>query len=107
MKFNNSYSHLKSLLSKVCFGTIFIRTGSLNRLRKKVLNHTSYEFLELQSDKKEPKKKRKKSNKEMANAPDPVTALENSSKLGNRLNMNVLPTLFQAEDKLIKKIKTE
>ena len=53
-----------------------------------------------------PKKKRKKTNREIVNAPDPVTALENSNKLGNRLNLVALRNLFH-EDKLVKKIKTE
>jgi hypothetical protein len=62
-------------------------------------------LLELESEKKEPKKRRKKTTKEVINAPDPVTALNLSSKLANRINTQAVKTLF--DDNLLKKLKTD
>jgi hypothetical protein len=56
-----------------------------------------------QSEKKGPKKTRRKMNREPVNAPDPLSALKASEKFGQRVNIEAIRPLFEPE----KKLKTE
>ncbi len=81
----------------------WIEEQNMKKGNKSTMKHLI--VIELESEKKEPKKRRKKTTKEVINAPDPVTALHHSSKLANRLNTQAVKSLF--EDNLLKKVKLD
>jgi transcription factor IIIB subunit 2 len=90
----------------------FLLTPEEQAVKSILWHHIHKEWIEEQSlkkeyetDKKASIKRRKRKVKEMIDAPDPITALTKSSKLGSRIDFAELSNLF--DEQIIKKIKTE
>lgn len=91
----------------------FILTPAESSLKSLLWHHIHKEWIEKQKLKEESasrerstvRRRQTAKPKELINAPDPITALTSSSKLGERVNEKALKSLF--DDKIIKKLKTE
>jgi len=91
----------------------FILTPAESSLKSLLWHHIHKEWLDKQKLKEEiavrdrgtVRRRQATKPKELINAPDPITALTSSSKLGERVNEKALKALF--DDKVIKKLKTE
>jgi len=90
----------------------FLLSPEESAIKSILWHHIHKEWIEEQSlkiesnvDKKTSVKKRKRKPREMMDAPDPITALTRSSKIGSRIDFNELSNMF--EEQIIKKLKVE